>query len=1148
MHDLIVPNAKKSWDIQYISILGIFLIYFIYVPTAYAQPDLVCSITFLEKTELVPGEKFDAASRTFNQGNGNAFNTEEGFLTNYYLSTNAFYEKDNDFFIGGEFFGTDKVLAAGATFNEEEELDLNKDGINVPNGEYFLLLVTDPFSNEKPIGNIQETNENNNVFVFGTKITVGNAALPDLVCSITFLEKTELVPGEKFDAASRTFNQGNGNAFNTEEGFLTNYYLSTNAFYEKDNDFFIGGEFFGTDKVLAAGATFNEEEELDLNKDGINVPNGEYFLLLVTDPFSNEKPIGNIQETNENNNVFVFGTKITVGNAALPDLVCSITFLEKTELVPGEKFDAASRTFNQGNGNAFNTEEGFLTNYYLSTNAFYEKDNDFFIGGEFFGTDKVLAAGATFNEEEELDLNKDGINVPNGEYFLLLVTDPFSNEKPIGNIQETNENNNVFVFGTKITVGNAALPDLVCTIDFVEKTNLDPGDTFNARSTTRNQGDGAAFNNVDGFFTQYFLSTNNTYEEAFDFFIGGENFGINTVLQPNASITEDEILDLNKVNGVTIPNGEYFLLCVTDPFKDDLPIGFIEESNENNNVFVFDTKIIIDPPQTDPDLIGEITFVNDTEIVLGETIEANAIIKNIGDLPTSVGNTSGFFANFYLSDDDIFFDPPDVFVGGVFIPPSEPIAGNSERNISAVLLENVEDLEGLVPGCYSLLFQVDPFANGAPRGRVVEDNEDNNTFVFGEKICLESPLPDLAFLDQAAIPSTVFPGNGLTASFRLSNLGMGNAAPSTVCFFLSNDAIFDPADIELGELPIGIFDPDDDNIALSQFLTIPETTLPGNYFLIFVADCEEVIVESNETNNIATTTISIAQPLSDLTIVDPALSLTQLLPGETTTASLTLSNIGDGDAATSKVCFYLSTDNQLDGTDIILSDLTANALAAGEALALTQELLIPVGTVAGNYFILFEADCDQVIAESDETNNLSIVPISIDQPLSDLTIVDPALSLTQLLPGETTTASLTLSNIGDGDAATSKVCFYLSTDNQLDGTDIILSDLTANALAAGEALALTQELLIPVGTVAGNYFILFEADCDQLIAESDETNNLSIVPISIDQPLSDLTIVDPALSLTQLLPDPQQYRRGDAARKCVFISQQIISWTERISF
>ncbi len=356
-----------------------------------------------------------------------------------------------------------------------------------------------------------------------------------------------------------------------------------------------------------------------------------------------------------------------------------------------------------------------------------------------------------------------------------------------------------------------------------------------------------------------------------------------------------------------------------------------------------------------------------------------------------------------------------------------------------------------------------------------------------------------------------------TASLTLSNIGDGDAATSKVCFYLSTDNQLDGTDIILSDLTANALAAGE-ALALTQELLIPVGTVAGNYFILFEADCDQLIAESDETNNLSIVPISIDQPLSDLTIVDPALSVTQLLPGETTTASLTLSNIGDGDAATSKVCFYLSTDNQLDGTDIILSDLTTNALAAGEALALTQELLIPAGTVAGNYFILFEADCDQLIAESDETNNLSIVPISIDQPLSDLTIVDPALSVTQLLPGETTTASLTLSNIGDGDAATSKVCFYLSTDNQLDGTDIILSDLTANALAAGEALALTQELLIPVGTVAGNYFILFEADCDQLIAESDETNNLSIVPISIDQPLSDLTIVDPALSVTQLLP------------------------------
>lgn len=75
--------------------------------------------------------------------------------------------------------------------------------------------------------------------------------------------------------------------------------------------------------------------------------------------------------------------------------------------------------------------------------------------------------------------------------------------------------------------------------------------------------------------------------------------------------------------------------------------------------------------------------------------------------------------------------------------------------------------------------------------------------------------------------------------------------------------------------------------------------------------------------------------------------------------------------------YYLSTDCTFSGSDVPLGS-DASSLGSDDPSNLeNEELTIPTGTGAGNYYILFVGDADDILAESNENNNVACVPITV---------------------------------------------------------------------------------------------------------------------------------------------------------------------------
>ena len=206
----------------------------------------------------------------------------------------------------------------------------------------------------------------------------------------------------------------------------------------------------------------------------------------------------------------------------------------------------------------------------------------------------------------------------------------------------------------------------------------------------------------------------------------------------------------------------------------------------------------------------------------------------------------------------------------------------------------------------------------------------------------------------------------------------------------------------------------------------------------------------------------------------------------------TTKNIGAGTAAASVTAWYLSTNIALDAADVRLSTPHAvAALAAGASATWSETLTVPA-VPAGVYYLLAVADDGKAVVETLEGNNLRYTSLQIGP---DLYVGAASVPSTLTAGG---TASIFESTGNQGAAAgASRTRFYLSRNNALDTTDILLPEFRdVAALAQGASSAGTTVISIPAG-LSGQWFLLIVADADAAVAESNEGNNVVPRAVSI---------------------------------------------------
>ena len=238
--------------------------------------------------------------------------------------------------------------------------------------------------------------------------------------------------------------------------------------------------------------------------------------------------------------------------------------------------------------------------------------------------------------------------------------------------------------------------------------------------------------------------------------------------------------------------------------------------------------------------------------------------------------------------------------------------------------------------------------------------------------------PDLVVQSAAAAPASVQDGGSVTATGMVYNQGTAAAIASTAKYYLSADNTYSAGDVLLGSDAIAALNAAS-GASVNKSLTIPAGTAPGTWYLIFVSDADAQVTEVNELNNNASVQITVTSAAGspDLVVQSPAATPVTITAGLTTSASCTVLNNGPGAAAASNLKYYLSTDNAYGAGDVYLATSATAALASGGSAALSGVLTIPSNTAAGSYFILYVADADAQVPESNEANNTGSVAVSV---------------------------------------------------------------------------------------------------------------------------------------------------------------------------
>ena len=182
---------------------------------------------------------------------------------------------------------------------------------------------------------------------------------------------------------------------------------------------------------------------------------------------------------------------------------------------------------------------------------------------------------------------------------------------------------------------------------------------------------------------------------------------------------------------------------------------------------------------------------------------------------------------------------------------------------------------------------------------------------------------------------------------------------------------------------------------------------------------------------------------ADLVIDSVRAGNTTVNPSENFRLTAVVRNQGKSTATPTVLHYYLSTDDTISATDMLITTLNMAALAADASSEPWAQLTAP--EAPGTYY--YGVCIDAVGGESDTTNNCSVA-VAVTVEGADLMIDGtPQVSKTTLALGETFQIETRIWNQGRAASATTTLRYYLSTDETISPEDTEIDSDHVDALS-----------------------------------------------------------------------------------------------------
>ena len=262
-----------------------------------------------------------------------------------------------------------------------------------------------------------------------------------------------------------------------------------------------------------------------------------------------------------------------------------------------------------------------------------------------------------------------------------------------------------------------------------------------------------------------------------------------------------------------------------------------------------------------------------------------------------------------------------------------------------------------------------------------------------------------------------------------------------------------------------------------------------------------IVAKSAEYNEAKTVSVAFGTPqiYADLIVTSLSTNKAVYNADETVTVMATVKNQGLRSASG----FYVA----LTSTDLTTQTKYISSLVAGGSTSVTFSYTAGRYTSDKTISITAAADSTGAIAESNESNNTraaSFKVLAYIPPMPDLTVTALTGNKTMYEAGDTMTITGTVKNIGESAAAATTVRLTVA------GIGTFSANLSA--LSSGASQTVTFTCTAPTSLNAQSITMTALVDPNNLVAESNESNNSRTVTISVNSLRPDIEIVDSTIT------------------------------------
>jgi len=477
-----------------------------------------------------------------------------------------------------------------------------------------------------------------------------------------------------------------------------------------------------------------------------------------------------------------------------------------------------------------------------------------------------------------------------------------------------------------------------------------------------------------------------------------------------------------------------------------------EEKNQAEKVF------IVKPIAPDLSILPADMLVTPATFKSGDKINLKAVVKNIGTDPAK-----NFKVQFYFNKTKIY----------------EKIITTLNSNAQSIVT-------------YQYKLPIDVIGNQTFKAIIDSDNvinESNEKNNEAEKTLIVSPIsPDLSVVstDMSVNPASFKGGDKVNFRAIIKNIGTDPAKNVKVALYFNGTKIFEKVIPTISK---------NGNYAVVTQYQLPGN-ISGNQLFKVKVDEQNTIAESNEKNNEAEKTISVAKAQRDLLFEFIKPAPVNPTVGQQVTWQIKVKNVGNSDATNFKLNFYADNKSNAPTATFVIPKLSKNASTVKNV-----KWTVPANiSTAVGYTVRAVADVDNTNDETNENNNIVLYSLNLKAPDLKMEAYEASYKSWKIYPGIVLSQNGKITNDNVVAVNNVKVGLYYSLNNST--TLVKLAEQNIGTInkksSATVSLYGNQPTNMPLGT---EYHVIMKVDYNNEIAETNEENNsLKIVRTLTEKP------------------------------------------------